>query len=70
VIVQEGNGVMLVEEPLEIAAAAEEVVNRSFTLRAEAGAVVGRRDVQLRIESVDNPELVIKHTTRFFGPAP
>jgi polyferredoxin len=70
VIVAQGSGVVLVEVPLEISAAAEEVINRSFTLRADAGAVVGRRDVQLRIESIDNPDLVIEHTTRFFGPVP
>jgi polyferredoxin len=70
VIVEQGSGVVLVEEPLEISTAPEEVINRSFTLRAEAGAVAGRRDVKLRIESVDNAELVIEHTTRFFGPVP
>ncbi len=60
--------VVLVEAPLEIATSAEQVVTLPFTLRAEAGLVQGRRDVVLEVESLDDPEVRLQHTTRFFGP--
>jgi polyferredoxin len=66
----QGSGITLVEEPLEIATAPEEVVNLAFTLRAEAGAVQGRKDVVLLVQSLEDPTMRIEHTTRFFGPTP
>jgi polyferredoxin len=60
----------LVEAPLRIEAGPEDVVNLAFTLRAPAGAVQGRRDVSLRLESEGASKPAAVHTTRFFGPVP
>lgn len=68
-VIVQGADIVLAEAPLEIATAAEDVVTLPFTLRAVAGAVHGRRDVVLEIESIDDPAIKLQHTTRFFGPA-
>lgn len=68
-VIVQGADIVLAEAPLEIAAAAEDVVTLPFTLRAAAGSVHGRRDVVLEVESIEDPTIKLQHTTRFFGPA-
>jgi len=62
--------VSLREGVIEIKAAGEEVVNLPITLRAAAGTVLGRQEVQLVIESLDPPQQRIEVSTAFFGPTP
>lgn len=68
-ITVQGSDIALVEAPLEIATGPEEVVTLAFTLRSGAGVVRGKRDVVLEVESIDDPDVRMRHTTRFFGPA-
>jgi polyferredoxin len=53
-----------------IEAAPESVASLVLTLRAEAGRVRGREDVQLVIESVEDPGDSVRAATSFFGPVP
>ena len=60
--------VTLRDAPIEVSAEAEAVLNLALTLQAPAGAVTGRREVQLRIESLDRTDPPVKMDTAFFGP--
>jgi cytochrome c oxidase accessory protein FixG len=54
--------------PAEIAAQPGQVVSAALTLRAAAGSVQGRNDLELRVVAVDDPQVAATETTRFFGP--
>jgi cytochrome c oxidase accessory protein FixG len=64
----EGEGISLVEAPLEVSTNPEEVVNLSITLHAEAGTIKGRRDVVLRVQSLEADGTARDHKTSFFSP--
>ena len=68
-IAVEGEGaITLVGAPIDIHAAAEEVLTVPVTLRGEPGRVAGRHDVRFVVESLDDPAVRSTHDTRFFGP--
>ena len=52
---------------LFLSAAAEEVLTIPLTVRAAAGSVKGRLDLEFVVESSDG-ELTVVEETRFFGP--
>ncbi len=60
--------IALVGAPIEIQAAAEQVLTVPVTLRGEPGRVAGRHDVRFVVESLDDPAVRSSHDTRFFGP--
>jgi cytochrome c oxidase accessory protein FixG len=56
--------------PVEAVVAAGEVLALPVTLRAPAGAVAGRAEVEFVVEVADATGIRVEAESRFFGPAP
>jgi cytochrome c oxidase accessory protein FixG len=56
--------------PLEVTVQAGEVLAVPVTLRAAAGHIHGRGDVEFIVEAADEPGVHYEAESRFFGPAP
>lgn len=57
-------------EALEVDAEPGEVVSLPVTLRAPAGTVSGRSEVEFLVEAVGQPAIRYEEESRFFGPSP
>ena len=56
--------------PVEAEVAAGEVLALPVTLRAPAGAVAGRAEIEFVVEATDATGIRVEAESRFFGPAP
>jgi polyferredoxin len=56
--------------PVEANVASGEVLALPVTLRAPAGAVAGRAEVEFVVAAVDAPDIRYEAESRFFGPSP
>ncbi|HET8690870.1 MAG TPA: cytochrome c oxidase accessory protein CcoG [Steroidobacteraceae bacterium] len=57
-------------ESLEVEVAPGEVLAVPVTLRAPAGEVTGRHEVEFEVEAVDDEDVKYEAESRFFGPMP
>ncbi|HKX99803.1 MAG TPA: cytochrome c oxidase accessory protein CcoG [Steroidobacteraceae bacterium] len=57
-------------EPVEAEVASGEVLALPVTLRAAAGAVAGRAEVEFVVAAADAPDIRYEAESRFFGPTP
>jgi polyferredoxin len=64
---QESGDIVLAEAPVVIRAEPEQVLTLPITLRADAGAVKGRKDIHFVISTDGTTEDVVEES-RFFGP--
>jgi cytochrome c oxidase accessory protein FixG len=60
--------VRLLHAPVEVEAAAEEVLSLALTLSAPPATIRGRQDVSFVVESLTDPAVRTTQSTRFFGP--
>jgi polyferredoxin len=58
------------EAPIEATVQAGEVLSVPVTLRAEAGSIHGRADVEFIVQATDDPGVHYEAESRFFGPTP
>jgi cytochrome c oxidase accessory protein FixG len=56
--------------PVEAEVASGQVLALSVTLRAAAGAVAGRAEIEFVVEAADAPGIRYEAESRFFGPTP
>jgi polyferredoxin len=63
-------GLSLLDAPVSVTAAAEEVVSLVVTLRAGSNVASGRTDIVFTVQSLDDPTIRDRHESRFFGPMP
>jgi cytochrome c oxidase accessory protein FixG len=56
--------------PIEATVQAGEVLSVPVTLRAEAGSIHGRADVEFIVRATDDPGVHYEAESRFFGPTP
>jgi polyferredoxin len=61
-------GIALASDPGEIAAAAEQALSLTLTLRAAPGVARGRADVAFRVHSIDTPAIAYRQKSSFFAP--
>jgi polyferredoxin len=67
----DGNGIAFAGgRTVEAAVQSGEVLALPVTLRAPAGAVSGRAEIEFRVEAVDEHDVHYEAESRFFGPAP
>jgi polyferredoxin len=62
--------ITLLNTPIEVDAAPEQVLTLALTLVAPQGAVQGRQDVDFVVTGLPEGSIRQVHTTRFFGPTP
>lgn len=62
--------ISLVGAPIEVSAGPEQVVTVAVTLSTPAAGTGGRRDIELRVYALDDPDLRVSRPTRFIAPQP